>query len=83
MTNPPPTDVISGRTQSEVTTARKNADASVYFCEALAAAHQRFEEGPIAVEANRTGPMPRRETTRATNASSLYSSALDAKTRSR
>lgn len=69
-------DTIVGRTHNEMTSARHNAEASVFFCAALVASGHKFEDCPRAVASNRVGPGPARDTIPATNASSLYSSTL-------
>jgi len=74
---------IVGRTQAEIITSMRNAKGEAAYQEALENCRGWFEDCPIAVEAHRLGQPPRRDTIPATNASSLYSSALASNTRRR
>ena len=71
------------RSLRELDVARKNAAGSTTFKDALASSPQRFEDSLVAVEADRIGRPPPRDVIPATNASSLYSSTDETKSRKR
>ena len=64
-----------------------NAKGSAAYSEALAAEFRKnqemFRDCPKAIKANRIGRAPRRDVIPATNASSLYNSDLNARSRKR
>jgi hypothetical protein len=76
-------NTVVGRSQAEVMISVQNAKGEAAFREAMENCRGWFKDCSIAMKAHRLGPPPQRSVIPATNASSLYSSALASNTRRR
>jgi len=76
-------NAVVGRSQTEIMISIQNARGETAFRKAMENCRGWFKDCSIAMRAHRLGPPPQRSIIPATNASSLYSSALTSNTRRR